>query len=143
FTVSLLGSGGVAAAGAVRAGFDSKSLPKALNPFSSAEQLGFTIECMGRTHTEVYVNENGHLQLSNWALLSTPVPLNFMPSNFWALAPFLVDVDIRGAGSVTYGTGTVDGRAAFGATWSGVGYASNNSDKLNTFQAVIIDRSDT
>jgi hypothetical protein len=45
-----------------------------------------------------------------------------------------------------YGSGTVDGRNAFGVTWdgvNGVGYYFFGADKLNKFQVVLIDRSDT
>jgi hypothetical protein len=59
-------------------------------------------------------------------------------------APYFADVDTRGAGSglVTYGTDTVNGRPAFGVEWAGVGYYNQRTDKLNTFELVIVDRSD-
>jgi hypothetical protein len=44
---------------------------------------------------------------------------------------------------VTYGSGTADGRQAFGVNWIDVGYFSSRTDKLNQFQLVLIDRSDT
>jgi hypothetical protein len=61
------------------------------------------------------------------------------------IAPFFADVDTRatGGGSVDYGIGTVDGHNAFGVTWNAVGYYGEHTDKLNTFQVVLIDRSDT
>jgi len=43
---------------------------------------------------------------------------------------------------VTYGSGIVDGRAAFGVNWINVGYFFYGDDKLNSFQLVVIDRSD-
>ena len=60
------------------------------------------------------------------------------------IAPLFADVDTRGAGSavVQYGPGTVDGRAAFGVNWIDVGYFFKHDDKLNSFQLVLIDRSD-
>jgi hypothetical protein len=36
----------------------------------------------------------------------------------------------------------VHGRAAFGVSWIDVGYFANADDKLNSFQLVLIDRSD-
>jgi hypothetical protein len=39
--------------------------------------------------------------------------------------------------------GMVDGHMAFGVNYRGVGYFSYGTDKLNSFQVVIIDRSDT
>jgi hypothetical protein len=43
---------------------------------------------------------------------------------------------------VTYGQGTYAGHAAFGMTWTLVGYNSLNSNKLNTFQEILVSRSD-
>jgi hypothetical protein len=42
----------------------------------------------------------------------------------------------------SYGTGTYNGFQAFGATWPLVGYYSFGTDKLNTFQVIITNRSD-
>src|SRR5262249_28476006 len=58
------------------------------------------------------------------------------------LAPFFADVDTRVGNTTHYGTGTVDGHAAFGVTWPDVGYYFEHTDKLNAFQLVVIDRSD-
>ncbi len=44
---------------------------------------------------------------------------------------------------MTYGTGSVDGHAAFGVNWINVGYFYSHTDKLNNFQLILIDRSDT
>lgn len=41
------------------------------------------------------------------------------------------------------GQGTYQGRAAFGVTWPGVGYDANMADRLNAFQLILSDRSDT
>jgi hypothetical protein len=53
-----------------------------------------------------------------------------------------VDTRSTNSGVVTYGSGTADGRAAFGVNWINVGYYSSNYDRLNSFQLVFIDRSD-
>ena len=44
---------------------------------------------------------------------------------------------------MTSGTGSVDGHLAFGVNWINVGYFNSNTDKLNRFQLILIDRSDT
>lgn len=44
---------------------------------------------------------------------------------------------------MTYGQGLVDGRKAFGINWTNVGYFWKATNKLNSFQLVIIDRSCT
>ena len=71
-------------------------------------------------------------------------PFSLTSTSTKILAPFFADVDTRGAGSglVHYGNATVNGHNAFGVEWPGVGYFSAASDKLNTFELVIIDRSD-
>jgi Nidogen-like/PEP-CTERM motif len=43
---------------------------------------------------------------------------------------------------LTYGTGTFNGDAAFGANWLNVGYFGGHTDKLDNFQLVLVDRSD-
>ena len=41
-----------------------------------------------------------------------------------------------------YGNGTFDGHAAFGQTWRNVGYYSYQQSPLNTFQTLLVSRSD-
>lgn len=102
--------------------------------------LGFTAYFAGKDETEVYVSNNGYVafgQAGGEQFTSTLFTQKL-------LAPFFADVDTRGAASSTahWGTGMVDGHRAFAATWPGVGYFMVHSDRLNTFQVVIIDRSD-
>ena len=51
-------------------------------------------------------------------------------------------MDTRAGDVVTYGTDTVDDHAAFGVNWVSVGYFSQHTDALSSFQLVLIDRSD-
>jgi hypothetical protein len=80
------------------------------------------------------------------AALSTFTPFPLLGTSRVIIAPFLADVDTRssanGAQPVTYGTGTFGGQAAFGVNWINVGYFSEGTDKLNSFQLLIVDRSD-
>lgn len=66
---------------------------------------------------------------------------------FEIIAPFWADVDTRPGGSdivrYSYGVEIVDGHLAFGVNWLNVGYYSYHDDKLNSFQLVLIQRSDT
>lgn len=48
-----------------------------------------------------------------------------------------------GSGLTRYGNTTVDGRPAFCVNWVNVGYFSGRVDKLNSFQLLLIERSDT
>ena len=73
------------------------------------------------------------------------------PSDFFDPGVTLDDVKERvGAdnpplyvGSITYGPGAYAGRQAFGVTWTGVGYYSVRTDKVNDFQLILANRSDT
>jgi hypothetical protein len=73
--------------------------------------------------------------------MSTYRPFDLVSSSRVLIAPFFDDVDTRGSGSVTYGTTTYLGRDAFCANWIDVGYYSYHTDKLNSFQLLLVDRS--
>lgn len=129
------------AASAVRS-LSGATLPRNDDDSSSAINLGFTINYFGSNYSQAYVNNNGNLTFDS-------AYRGFSPSGMSAstqrmIAGLWYDVDTRPAngGTVTYGTATVGGRSAFFATWDAVGYCCNNTDKLNTFQLVVIDRSD-
>jgi hypothetical protein len=104
--------------------------------------IGFTINLFGTSYSNLYVNNNGNVTFDN--PLSTFTPFGLSGTATKIIAPFFGDVDTRGAGSglVTYGNDTVNGRNAFGVEWPAVGYFSGRVDKKNTFELVIIDRSD-
>lgn len=129
-------------AGAVRSGFDSLNLPANDDGSTGAVAIGFTVNFFGNNRSTLFVNNNGNVTFDSALGTFTPFPIT--TTNREILAPFFADVDTRPAGSdiVRYGAGTVDGRNAFGVSWRNVGYFSQNVDKLNTFQLVIIDRSD-
>jgi hypothetical protein len=140
---------------AIRSGFDTYSLGRLDDVGSQLATLPFIINSFGTFYTNLYVNENGNVTFA----LSDP---NYTPDltisnevSFWKpygmtgmIAPFWADVDSRASGSgvTTYGANTVDGRAAFGVSWINVGYYVDNqgdpSDKKNSFQLVVIDRTD-
>ena len=154
--------------GAVRSGFDSNTLPAndddgvivADDPETSTdESIGFPINVFPTTAnpgpwTECYVNNNGNLSIGSFVGEFTPLPLQTfaqeIPGLIALIAPFWGDVDTRpaaypetanGSKEVTYGQGYLDGRKAFGVNWSDVGYFNSNTDKLNRFQLILIDRS--
>jgi hypothetical protein len=134
-----------AQAGAVRGGFNANTL--AANDDGSAGPVsigvGFNANFFGNTFNTLYVNNNGNVTLNS--PLSTFTPFGIVNASTPIIAPFFADVDTRGNGSglVTYGAGTIDGRQAFGVEWPGVGYYANQTNKLNTFELVLINRSDT
>jgi Nidogen-like/PEP-CTERM motif len=104
---------------------------------------GFTFNLFGLTQNNLFVNNNGNVTFTQALATFTPNPI--AGSNLAILAPFWADVDTRNAGSgiTAYGTGAIDGRNAFAVNWFDVGYYDTRVDKLNTFQLIMIDRSDT
>jgi len=111
--------------------------------------IGFPINFFGTSYTNLYVNNNGNLTFDTYLSAYTPEALINLVTDVTAnvtnvIAPFWADVDTRNSNSgvVTYGTNTVDGRTAFGVNWIDVGYYYKMADKTNSFQLVLIDRSD-
>ncbi len=131
-------------AGAVRPGFNSNSLPANDDGSTGRVTVGFTMNFFGAQYSQLYVNNNGNLSFDGPLSAYTPSPI--AASGLKIIAPFWADVDTRGTGSgvVTYsfGTGVVEGRNAFGANYLNVGYYNRKADKKNSFQVVLIDRSD-
>ena len=125
------------------ADFTSNSLFRNDDESTGLVDIGFGANFFGTTYTQLYVNNNGNVTFD--APLVTFTPFNLLNTSRVIIAPYFADVDTRSLSSVLtqYGQGMVDGRAAFGATWNGVGYYNSHADKLNFFQLVMIDRSDT
>lgn len=131
-----------AEAAAVRAGFNANTLPANDDGSTGLVNMGFSVDFFGLVRSQLYVNNNGNITFDS--PLSTFTPFNLSTTNRQILAPFFADVDTRGAGNtpVTYGVGTVGSQAAFGVNWVNVGYFPSATNKLNSFQLVIVDRSD-
>lgn len=105
--------------------------------------IGFTANFFGTSYTQLYVNNNGNVTFQS--SLPAYTPFGLTTNSFPIIAPFFADVDTRGADSspVTYGTGMIGSRQVFGVNWIDVGYFSSQTDKLNSFQLILTDRSDT
>lgn len=141
--------------GAVRPGFNAESLARGDDSNSSGfEAIGFPINVFPTTAnpgpwTGCYVNNNGNITVGRYVSEYTPLPLQTSAQPLTGLvalfAPWWADVDTRPTGSkvVTYGQGLVGDRAAFGVNYVDVGYYNQRTDKLNSFQVVLIDRTDT
>ncbi len=110
---------------------------------SAPYSLGFRINFFGRIQDTLFVNNNGNVTFD--AALPDYTPQRIVETGRVMIAPFWADVDTTGTRSspATYGRGIVNGRPAFAATWRNVGYYLRKDDKLNSFQVVLIDRSDT
>ena len=109
---------------------------------SAETPIGFGINFFGTTYTSVFVNNNGNVTFDS--ALSTYTPFDLLSTSRVIVAPFFGDVDTTGPGSgtVTFGTTTFGGRPALCVNWVNVGYFDSSVDKLNSFQLLLVDRSD-
>jgi hypothetical protein len=122
------------------AGFNATTFPGNDDLSTGLVNIGFTIDFFGFTYSQLYVNNNGNVTFD--APLGTFTPFPLLTTTRVIIAPFFADVDTRAGEPVRYGTSMIDGRAAFGVNFLGVGYYPERTDKLNYFQLVLIDRSD-
>ena len=132
-------------AGVVAPGFATSTFPANDDGATGAISLGFNANYFGTTYSNVYVSNNGYITFNTGQGTYTPSGLGAGYSGQPIIAPFFADVDTRGPGSglTSYGSGTYNGHAAFGATWPLVGYYGEHTDLLNSFQVILTDRSDT
>lgn len=125
---------------AFRPGFEANVLPANDDGSRGRVPIGFTLNFFGDDYSSLFVNNNGNVTFDATLSSFTPFALSYVPRVI--IAPFWADVDTRVGNVVTYGTGSVDGRPAFGVNWPGVACFSQNTRVLNYFQLVLIDRSD-
>lgn len=128
---------------------DYYQLQPAANITTDLVDLGFTINFYGLTTNRLYVSDNG--LVSFWRPITTFSEF-VLNSNIETpvIAPFHADVDTSRGNTVSYGRGTVEIEEGgelieckvFFINYIDVGYFSQRQDKLNSFQLVIIDRSD-
>ena len=106
--------------------------------------IGFSINFFSNAYSQLFVNNNGNVTFNSAQSDYTPSGLGGGYSGQAIIAPFFADVDTRGEGSglTSYGTGSYAGNIAFGVTWPAVGYYEEGTDKLNTFQLILVDRAD-
>jgi hypothetical protein len=136
-----LASTQIANAAAIRPGFDSNTFGRNDDGSTGLVSIGFDANFYGFTSDDLYVNNNGNVTFDS--ALRSYTPFDLTSTGRQIIAPFFADVDTRGPGQpVTYGAGTVNGRNAFGVNWVDVGYFSQSAP-LNSFQLVLVDRSDT
>jgi hypothetical protein len=135
----------------IRGGFNNQqSLAAEDDNSSDLIDLPMTINFYGTTYSNLYINQNGNITFDVQFDFNNYNPSCYRPTNLASIglniiAPFWADVDPRNTclcDSVYYGTNAVNGRMAFGANWVNVGYYSLGVDKLDSFQLVLIDRSD-
>lgn len=133
-----------ALAGPVTGGFDNiGTVPSCDDCFTAAVNTGFATNYFGTTYNQLYVSNNGYFTFGAGQGEFTPSGLGNTYAGLPIIAAYFADVDTRaGGGTVTYGTGTYNGRTAFGATWNAVGVYNQQTNLRNTFQILLTDRSD-
>ncbi|HLX68316.1 MAG TPA: nidogen-like domain-containing protein [Verrucomicrobiae bacterium] len=132
---------------AIRPGFNQNYFPPNDDGSTPLVNLPLTMNFFGSNYSSLYVNNNGNVTFNNQLGIYTPEDLESLADSQQndIIAPYWADVDTRACGrswAVTYGTGSANGRNAFAINWVNVGYFAAEGDKLNSFQLVLIDRSD-
>jgi hypothetical protein len=102
--------------------------------------LPFPVDFYGTTYESVYINNNGNLTFG--APLSDYTPESLNQIGVPMIAPFWADVDTRVGQVATFGYQSVGGHLALGVDYENVGCFSENDSVTNTFQVLLIDRSD-
>ena len=122
----------------------ANTLPANDDGSTSPVSLPFTLNFYGQSYSSLWVNNNGNVTFNG--ALGTYTPFGLQSTAVPIIAPFFADVDTRGQGSAPvqygYGTTTFQGRQAFCVNWVNVGYYAAHADKLNSFQLLLVDRSD-
>jgi len=126
-------------------GCTANTLPATDDGSTDTVTLPFTANFFGTSYSSAYVNNNGNVTFTEPLATFAPFPLlNAQPP---IIAPFFADVDTRGttpvpSGVVTYGDIAYQGHEAFCVNWRNVGYFDEQTDKLDSFQLLLVDRSD-
>jgi hypothetical protein len=107
--------------------------------------LPFPVNYFGNRYSSAYVNNNGNVTFTKPLSTFSPIPL--LAAQLPIIAPFFADVDTTGtspvpSGLVTYGDTTYQGQPAFCVNWRNVGYFPGQTDKLDSFQLLLVKRSD-
>lgn len=129
-------------AGAIHdaARFQDNFLPHNDDDSTASVNIGFNINFYGVNQGNLFVNNNGNVTFSG--PLGEYTPFGLLPSLIPIIAPFFADVDTRAGNAMAYGQDTIGGKSVFGVNWIDVGYFSIHTNKLNSFQLILTDRSD-
>lgn len=128
---------------------ETGNLPANDDDYSAAVNLGFSINFGGTTYTQTFVSNNGYITFGSGSgdYYPEPIDANYVTAGEPGLpiiAAFFADVDTRDAqsGIVSWGTGTVDGKAAFQVKWPSVGEYGTEVFSPNTFSLILVSRTD-
>lgn len=112
---------------------------------SNVLNLPFTLNFFGNNYNTFYINNNGNITFTGpvGSYTPTPFPISSRPM----IAPYWGDVDTRGTSGIVPNSNNVwvasPNAQTTVVTWDSVGYYGSHTDKLNDFQLVLRDRSDT
>jgi len=131
-------------------GYDASVVARGDDTSNLVVNLPFAMNWNGTNYTQIYINMNGNCTFGSGYTGYNP-STSLAATNRNIMAPFWADVDTRNtaASQVTYSTTTagsipqVDGRNAFFVNWVNVARYNNQSTPTNSFQLVLVDRSDT
>lgn len=142
----------MAVANAIRtpANYNTNAIPRGDDTYSSVVALPLNMNWNGTTYSNIYINMNGNCTFGNFFTAYDPTT-SMATTNRDMLAPFWADVDTTNPGSaqVTYSNITagnipqVDGHNAFIVNWINVPRYNAQTTPLDSFQLILIDRSDT
>lgn len=142
----LLAFSATASASPILSGFN-QTYVAALDDGSTQVNLagGMKLGLNGAVFNSLFVNTNGNVSFGG-GMGGAYSPTAFSGDSYTSsfLAPFFGDVDIRnGHGTIGYGNTLFNGHNTFAVTWDKVGYYPVMNDKKNTYQLLVVDRSDT
>lgn len=112
-------------------GDDNSSNPIDITSVFGPEGINF----FGHSYTSIYINNNGNITFGAPSSTFTPTQIDAGFGNP-IIAVFWADVDTRAAGTVYYDLDAADGVMTI--TWDHVGYYDQHSDKLNSFQIMLV-----
>lgn len=123
---------------------ETGNLPANDDSYSSAIDLGFTINFGGSSYSQTYVSNNGYITFNYGSGSYYPNAIDANFSSQPIIAAFFADVDTRNASSgiVSWGTGLVDSNAAFVVKWDHVGEYGASTFSPNTFEIILVSRTD-
>ncbi len=135
-------------------GWNTNAVTRGDDTSNLVVNLPFTMNWLGTNYTQLYLNMNGNVTFRAGSRRTSQALLTGVGQGI--MAPFWADVDTRYVGSpnllyysnITSGSvTTVNGRKAILVTWAAVQYYNNGNTTsqtaTDTFQLVIVDRSDT
>lgn len=102
--------------------------------------LPFTFHFYGQDYDTAYININGNISFGGY--LATYSSSAFPMSGPALVAPFWGDVDLRSVDTVVNKVRYKLTPTALYVNWTNVGYYSQQTDKLNSFQVIISDGTD-